>query len=342
VGLPEVGEMSSRIRSYARLQPRFVIFHSAPQFDEALQRTILEHDPDVVHVYGLPLAQYIPSILQRRIPVALDVMDSWSLRYRRFAREAGPLAGTAWGVRSLVNARYERWAARLGVTIIASNEADCRALIAAGSPESKTTVVQNGVDAAGYFTPAPSEPATSDLVFVGDMSYAPNADAAELLISSILPRVQSSFPAARAVIVGKNPGSRLVAKAGTAVEVTGFVEDVRPFLHRAAVVVIPLSAGTGIKNKVLEAMAAARPVVMTPVAAEGIAVQDGVHGFVRDETDGLVDAVASVLADRSAAQQLGRAARALVTERYGWKARIDELVDVYERAIKGPGGQEAT
>lgn len=341
VNLPEVGEMRSRIRSYARLQPRFVIFHSAPQFDDALQRTIVEHEPDVVHVYGLPLAQYIPSILQRGIPVALDVMDSWSLRYRRFAREAGPLVGTAWRARSLINARYERWAAHLGTTIVASNQADCRALIAAGSAESKTTVVTNGVDAVGYFTPAPSEPATSDLIFVGDMSYGPNADAAELLISSILPRVRSSFPAARAVIVGKNPDPRLVAQAGRAVEVTGYVEDVRPFLHRAAVVVIPLSAGTGIKNKVLEAMATARPVVMTPVAAEGIAVQDGLHAFVRTGTQGLVDAVESVLANRSAAQQLGRAGRALVTERYGWKARTDELVDVYERAIKGPGERRA-
>lgn len=329
--------MRSRIRSYARLQPRFVIFHSTPRFDEALQRAIDEHEPDIVHVYGLPLAQYIPSIFLRGIPVALDVMDSWSLRYRRFAREAGPLAGTAWRARSLINARYERRTARLSATIIASNEADCQTLIASGSPESRTTVVKNGVDAAGYFTPAPSEPANSDLVFVGDMSYAPNADAAEHLISSILPGVQSSFPAARAVIVGKNPGARLVAQAGRAVEVTGFVEDVRPFLHRAAVVVIPLSAGTGIKNKVLEAMAAARPVVMTPVAAEGIAVEDGVHGLVRAGTEGLVDAVAGLLADRSAAHRLGRAARSLVTEHYGWKARTDELVDVYERAITRPG-----
>jgi glycosyltransferase involved in cell wall biosynthesis len=162
------------------------------------------------------------------------------------------------------------------------------------------------------------------IVFTGQMDYRPNIEAVTWFAEDILPCVRATHPDVRFAIVGRNPAEavKALAKSGDVI-VTGEVEDVRGWLAAAALVVAPLKLARGIQNKVLEAMAMARPVVASSAAAEGIDHK----GTIAVGTSGgdIADAVTLLLSDRRKAVELGLAARARVMARYGWSARLAPL-----------------
>ena len=123
------------------------------------------------------------------------------------------------------------------------------------------------------------------LLFVGNYEYAPNQDAARILVERVLPRVRQALPDARLQLVGANPPGWLQALAADHIEVSGRVPDVAPYLARATVFVCPLRMGAGLKNKVLEALAMGIPVVATPLSVDGIAVRDGESALIAEVDD---------------------------------------------------------
>ena len=139
------------------------------------------------------------------------------------------------------------------------------------------------------------EPAT--LVFEGNMMFGPNVDAARRLALEILPIVRAAIPAARLVLVGRDPAPEVRALAGESVEVTGTVDDVRPFLARGTVFACPMRLGSGIKNKILQAWAMARPVVATPASLGGLAAHDEDNLLVREDNLGFSEAVIELIRD---------------------------------------------
>ncbi len=161
------------------------------------------------------------------------------------------------------------------------------------------------------------------IVFTGQMDYRPNIDAVTWFARDILPRIRAQYPTARFAIVGRAPTPAVQALEGDAVIVTGAVDDVRGWLAEADVCVAPLKLARGIQNKVLEAMAMARPVVASAAAAEGID-HAGTIRVAADATD-FAAQVCAVLDAPAAAATLGQAARAQVLRRYGWDARLAPL-----------------
>jgi len=161
------------------------------------------------------------------------------------------------------------------------------------------------------------------IVFTGQMDYRPNVDAVTWFARDILPRIRAQYPTARFAIVGRAPTPAVQALAGEAVTVTGAVDDVRGWLAAADVCVAPLKLARGIQNKVLEAMAMARPVVASAAAAEGID-HAGTIRVAADAAD-FATQVCAVLDAPAAAAELGQAARAQVLRRYGWDARLAPL-----------------
>ena len=152
------------------------------------------------------------------------------------------------------------------------------------------------------------------VLFVGGFGHLPNVDAAVRLATQIFPRVRARCPEAALYLVGDKPPRRVRELAGDHVVVTGRVDDVTPYLDRAAVVVAPLRLGGGTRVKVLEALAAGKAVVASPLAAEGIEAVDGEHLLLAESDEELVDATARLLADPDARSSLGRRARQLGTE----------------------------
>ncbi len=161
------------------------------------------------------------------------------------------------------------------------------------------------------------------IVFTGQMDYRPNIDAVTWFARDILPRIRTQHPTARFAIVGRAPTPAVQALASDAVIVTGAVDDVRGWLAAADVCVAPLKLARGIQNKVLEAMAMARPVVASAAAAEGID-HAGTIRVAADASEFAAQVLALLDAPADAAD-LGRAARAQVLRRYGWDARLAPL-----------------
>ena len=168
------------------------------------------------------------------------------------------------------------------------------------------------------------------VVFVGAMAYAPNVAAMRYFTDEVLPIVRRTRPGARLTIVGRDPAPVVRAMASEGVDVTGEVDDVRPYLARAAVFVAPMVSGSGIKNKVLEAMAMGRPVVATPLAIEGLPLRHGENVLVADGAAGLADAIHRLLADPGEAARIGGGGRALVERIYTWDACATRYERLYQ------------
>lgn len=194
----------------------------------------------------------------------------------------------------------------------------------------KVHAVENGIDTDRFDPALAFDPVDADpgplAVFTGQMDYRPNIDAVRWFATDILPLVRQRHPAARFAIVGRAPTDEVRALAALpGVIVTGEVPDVRPWLAAADAVVAPLLLARGVQNKLLEAMAMARPVVASAAAATGIDATPGEHLLVADGAQAMTDAVGRLFDDREAAARMGQAARAQMIARYGWTARLAPL-----------------
>jgi sugar transferase (PEP-CTERM/EpsH1 system associated) len=187
-------------------------------------------------------------------------------------------------------------------------------------------VIPTGVDTE-YFAPDPAATATSEprLVFTGSMDWLPNEDAMRFFCHDVLPLIRAEEPRARLSIVGRAPTAAVRALADEHIEVTGTVADVRPFMRKAAIHVVPLRIGGGTRLKIFEAMAMGQAVVSTTIGAEGLPLTDGEHALIADGPRAFADAVVSLLRDARRRHALSAAARQLVVDHYDWSAAADIL-----------------
>jgi glycosyltransferase involved in cell wall biosynthesis len=165
------------------------------------------------------------------------------------------------------------------------------------------------------------------IAFLGGFSHPPNVEAAVWLAREILPLVRGRRDKAHLLLVGADPPRRVRALASDAVTVTGFVPDVEPFLASAAVVVAPLRSGSGMRVKLLQAMARGKAVVTTPLGAEGLAADAPLK--VADSAAEIAEAVAALLDDAEVRRALGRRAREFVTQHHSWSGFAARLADIY-------------
>jgi polysaccharide biosynthesis protein PslH len=183
----------------------------------------------------------------------------------------------------------------------------------------KLTVIPTGVD-VDYFQPMLVDETPNSLVFTGSMDWIPNEDAILYFVDAILPLIKQHCPEVSLEVVGRSPSSKLqaLAERGKCVRLTGWVEDIRPFVARGAVCIVPLRIGGGTRLKIFEAMAMEKAVVSTSVGAEGLPVASGENILLADTPEDFAQAVLSLLRDRNQRRRLGGEARALVHEKYSW------------------------
>ena len=209
-----------------------------------------------------------------------------------------------------------------------------------------TSDVPTGVDTE-YFTPLPLQSDPFELVFTGSMDWMPNEDGILHFAESVLPLIRKSEPRATLTIVGRNPGRRLLALAESdpGIRVTGRVPDVRPYLQRAAVTIVPLRIGGGTRLKIYEALAMERPLVSTTIGAEGLPLEHERELLLADTDEEVAGAIVALLADPARARALGRRAGALVRERFGWDAAAAAFAAACEGAVeahkRANGGAES-
>ncbi len=267
------------------------------------------------------------------LPIVADLCDATSTRIRRQIVHAGPIRGLPLALEYVEIRRVERALMRRARSALFASVRDRDAIAGPGDTDAggaTPVVVPNGVDLAVW--QRTGRRLGDAIVLTGAMDYVPNADAAVELASRILPLVRRDVPDARVVIVGRDPGPAVQALAQLpGVSVTGFVEDVKPYLEDAAVFAAPLRIGAGIQNKVLEAMAMEVPVVATPLAADGLRTEDAQTPpiDVAAGPDALATAIVRRLRAARANPEPDPRLREYVAANFDWSvhaARVEELL----------------
>lgn len=283
---------------------------------------------DAVVVFSSSMAQYAQDMGE--LPVLVDFVDVDSSKWADYAEAHRWPMSLLYRREGRQLLAYERGvAARVQRSFFVTElESDMFRRLAPECAE-RVESLGNGVDAE-YFAPDPRRPSPFadgelPLVFTGAMDYWPNIDAVVWFTQAMLPALRQRWPALRFHIVGRSPTAAVRALAGAAVNVTGTVPDVRPYLQHAAVIVAPLRLARGIQNKVLEAMAMGRPVVAARTCVEAIDARPGEHLLSAEAPDDYIAAVDRLLADRTAGDRIGRAARACVLSSYDWEARLSAI-----------------
>jgi len=199
----------------------------------------------------------------------------------------------------------------------------------------KLTVIQTGAD-TDFFQPTGQEEIPNSLVFTGSMDWLPNEDGIFYFANKIFPLILAKVPDVSLYVVGRNPSQRLrdLAARIPNVQLTGWVEDVRPYLAQRAVCIVPLRIGGGTRLKIYEAMSMAKAVVSTSIGAEGLPVKSGEHLLVGDTPSSFAESTLQLLGDRSLRDQLGRRARLLVEQNYSWATVSDDFAQVLEKVAE--------
>ncbi|HJS84949.1 MAG TPA: glycosyltransferase family 4 protein [Acetobacteraceae bacterium] len=264
-------------------------------------------------------------------PAVMDLIDCNALELWRAMRTTPSWRLRLYWLRELfTSVRYARRGFRAFAATICVGETDAAWLRRMGGK--RIYVVPNGVALPDEAPPHAEHPVLS---FTGTLDYHPNVDAALFAARAVFPHVRAALPEARLLIAGRRPAPEIRHLAALpGVEVIADVADMRAVLARTRVGLAPMRAGSGIKNKVLEAWACARPVVMTRVAANGLSVPEGHAGLIRDAAEAQAEAAVRLLREPGRAAVLGGLARAHVVTAFSW-ARQADCLDRILRAV-GP------
>jgi polysaccharide biosynthesis protein PslH len=266
------------------------------------------------------------------IPSVITLFDVQSVVYKRL-RDLSPWSWEDYlfyipellKIRQHEKRHYSRFDA--AITVSKHDET----LINQLCSELPTAVIDNGVDTA-YYQPCIGSETANYLAFVGGYNYPPNRDAVFYFTEKIFPQVKSAIPSAVFLLVGKDAPAELERNPG--VKAIGTVPDVRPYLHQASVIVVPLRAGSGTRIKILEALAAGKPVVTTSVGMEGLNVEDGRHLLVADSPEEFAKAVVSLLNNPGLRHRLGASGRKLVEQEYEWTNLTQRFERVLSTAVE--------
>lgn len=321
-----------KLLNFASPTPLGVWRRHSPDFMRTVRRLAAEQDIDAVFLVELWLATYVQP--NGRILSVIDKHNLEFVRARRRLETVGPGNGRDQPLRWYYQViyrrlkRYELQTLRQFSATLVCSDHDA-ALLHQLDETLRTYVMPNGVDPT-YFYPQPGQTQEISLVFTGTFSYEPNVDAAVYFVAEILPLIREEYPEVMLYLVGSNPHPRVKALAADAhVIVTGYVDDVRPFVWGATAVIVPLRMGSGTRLKILEALAMGKALVSTSIGCEGIAVSPGDHLLLADTAADFAQAVCHLLRDEALRAALGKKGRELVERQYTWEKTVTALDELF-------------
>ena len=313
-------------------EPYGITKYCRPEVRRGLRSLLEEENYDVILCDFMAVAGVIP--WDCATPKVLFTHNVEATIWRRHYEVASNVIWKAiswqeWRKMEAAERRYLRLADR----VLAVSETDRDAFAAFLNAE-KLTVIPTGVDVE-YFQPLPGEETANSLVFTGSMDWLPNEDAIFYFTDAILPLIREHSPEVFLDVVGRNPSRKLqaLAESEKSIRLTGWVDDIRPFVGRGSVCIVPLRIGGGTRLKIFEAMAMGKAVVSTSVGAEGLAVRSGENIVLADTPNDFAQAVISLLRDPGRRQQLGAAARTLVQEHYSWTIVANDFARALQEVI---------
>lgn len=289
-------------------------------------RTLLRNQRfDLVHVDSLDLSGYLADLPDIPVVCGHHNIESALLR-RRAAFESSHIRRGYLRLQAKLMEREEQhWASRVDLNLTVS-DADRRRLedIAEGA---RVVTVPNGVDTSEF---RPASDAEDGIVFVGGATWFPNRDALAYFAKDILPRIRDARLDANVTWIGRaSEALRAEFRDTDGIELTGYVDDIRPYVQRAACYVVPLRVGGGTRLKILDAWAMGKALVTTSIGCEGLDARDGFNALVRDAPEQFADAVVRILSDAELRTHLGRNARRTAEEIYDWDVVGNSLLSAY-------------
>ena len=322
-----------------------------PSFRSAVKAQLEKNEIDAIHADQLTMAQFATVKAGERQP--LRVFDAhnavWTIVARMVAnlpRIVQPLAQ----IEAKKVLTFEADTVGNFEHTLAVSEQDRQALLSAlpdpvqrAKVAEKITVIPIAVDTQ-QLQPLQRDPDSKKIVTLGTLHYLPNADGIRWFLNEVFPLVLAQEQGAHLTIIGKNPPPDFWEQAQRDpdhLQVTGYVEDLAPYLSSSAIMVVPVRAGGGMRVRILEAFARGIPLVTTTVGLEGIDAQDGREVLVHDEPGKFAQAVVDLLHSPDHQAKLAQAGRALVENKYDWQIALRSLEKLYPRYPVSQGQEEA-
>lgn len=302
--------------------------------DFEIKRFLSLENIDLIHCDTIGLAEYVKYYFN--IKKALDHHNIEScMMLRRAKREKNPLKKFYFYLEGLKLQRYEAKVCHMFDINLVVSKADRKRLLKI-APNAKVEIIPNGVDTK-YFKPEKSKHIPHTLLFTGTLNFYPNEDAVLYFFYNIWPLLKKIYPDLTFIIAGKSPTLRIkeITKRDPNIKLTGYVEDIRPYMEQAEVYICPIRDGGGTKLKLLEAMAMKKAIVTTSIGAEGLDVVNNKHLLIADNPKDFAIKVLLVLNNPELRKQLGENARKLVEERYCWDIIGEKLNQIYEELCAG-------
>lgn len=291
-----------------------------------VNRVIEQFKPDHIYCQLIRCSEYVKHL--HHIPKTLDYMDAFNKGMERRAQQSRGVLKRILLVESQRLVRYENLIFDYFDSHCIISDQDRKLIY---HPErQRIEVIPNGVDTS-YFDFVATPVHEPVVVFTGNMSYPPNVDTAELLAREVLPKLKRKVPEAHLLLAGADPSPKVKALAQLeGVEVTGWLSDIRTAYRRGMVFAAPLRIGSGLQNKLLEAMAMGIPCVTTTLANNALRASAGVHLLIADSVDAQADAIAHLLGDSAERERLRIAGCQFVKEQYSWKETTRKLMHLMQ------------
>jgi glycosyltransferase involved in cell wall biosynthesis len=293
---------------------------------------------DIIQIHQAYLSHLVPKL---KIPKVLDMHDILSefqyqtqISNRKFTHRF-----QAWLEWKKFRSMERRAVIQTDLCLTVS-EPDRESLLRI-IPNAPVTVIPNGVD-TNYFHPQPSYIDETNLLFTGSMNYEPNSNGVRWFYKAIFPRIRHSFPKIHFNIVGWNPPPDILElNQDKNVTVTGFVDDIRPYLAKSTVVVVPIQIGSGTRLKILDAWAMGKAVVSTSIGAKGLKAIHCENLLLADTPEEFAQSITELLTDADKRCNLGIRARQTVEDDYTWRDIARKLNNAYELLMTPPIGRHA-
>lgn len=325
-----------------RGRPLIESFHYDSHLAKQVNRLTSQYAYDIIHIEFPFLAPYLRAVSPRsRARKVLSMHNIESIRFERELQYSSPTA--RWFLIRCNRFFFKSWEKKAlrefdGITAVSDRE---RVWIQQYALAAKVELVPNGVDTA-YFQPTPTSKGVRSVVFTGLMEHPPNVDAVTWFCDKIFPVLRRKLPDLCFKIVGRKPHPKVLELGKRqGVHVTGEVADIRPYIAESLALVVPLRSGGGTRLKILEAMAMGCPVISTTLGAEGLEVTAGRNVLIADTTDQFISQILTLLASPEMANEIAKAGRNLVVEKYDWRLCLSRLEHLYDKLLGANEGHRA-
>lgn len=286
---------------------------------------IKEIAPDHIYCQLLRVAKYVKGV---DIPKTIDYQDVFSKGYERQAHNRSWFSKPVFYREARLLKKYEAKIFPWFDHHCIISEPDRQELSFSG--KDRVEIIHNGVDME-YFVPV-EHMKDVDILFTGNMNYPPNVMGAEYLVKKILPLVRESLPGVKVMIAGANPSQRVLSLASENITVTGWMDDIRPAFARSRIFVAPMMIGTGLQNKLLEAMSMKVPCITSPLANDALKAKAGIDIGVCDSPEEYAASVIDLLGHTEKSLQQAEQAYEFVKRHYSWEAETRKLFQLMQAA----------